>query len=246
MKAIILAAGRGSRMKHLTDNKPKCLIELHGRPLLEHQLSALTEAGIEDIGIITGYKRELLAGRELHEFHNSRWAVTNMVSSLTYADEWLKNEPCIVSYSDIFYQSSAVIDLMQTPAKLAVVYDENWLEIWGKRFGDPLEDAETFRLDSESHLVEIGNKPKSFDEIQGQYMGLLLFTPEGWREVLRVRSEMSPDDRDCMHMTGTLQRIINAKRVRIRALPYHGSWGEVDSQSDLDVYNRSVFDDNVN
>ena len=60
MKAIILAAGRGSRMKNLTDEKPKCLAKLRGKPLLEWQLTSLREAGIEDIAIVTGYKRELL------------------------------------------------------------------------------------------------------------------------------------------------------------------------------------------
>ena len=68
MKAIILAAGRGSRMKSLTDEQPKCLIELRGKTLLEWQLGALREAGIAEIGIVTGYKRELLSNRGLVEF----------------------------------------------------------------------------------------------------------------------------------------------------------------------------------
>lgn len=82
MKAIILAAGRCSRMKDLTDDRPKCLVELRGKPLLEWQLIALRAAGISEIAIVTGYKRELLCNRGLHEFHNPRWADTNMVSSL--------------------------------------------------------------------------------------------------------------------------------------------------------------------
>ena len=59
MKAIILAAGRGSRMGNLTDESPKCLVELRARPLLEWQLMAIREAGIDDIAIVNGYKREL-------------------------------------------------------------------------------------------------------------------------------------------------------------------------------------------
>ena len=102
MKAIILAAGRGSRMKSLTDEKPKCLIELNGKPLLEWQLEALRGAGIEDIAIVTGYKKELLHRYGLKEFHNSLWAETQMVSSLMCANEWLQQSECVVSYSDIF------------------------------------------------------------------------------------------------------------------------------------------------
>jgi choline kinase len=236
VKAIILAAGRGSRMKSLTDERPKCLVELRGKPLLEWQLESLRAAGISDIAVVTGYKRELLAGRGLSEFHNPRWAETNMVSSLACAESWLQGEPCIVSYSDIFYSPVAVQSLINCEATLAVTYDPNWLQLWTERFGDPLLDAETFRLSATHTLAEIGNKPQSVDDVQGQYMGLLRFTPEGWAEVVRLRSELSPQQRDSMHMTNTLQRVIDAGRVPIEAVAYTGEWGEVDSSEDLSVY----------
>jgi choline kinase len=236
VKAIILAAGRGSRMKSLTDERPKCLVELRGKPLLEWQLESLRAAGISDIAVVTGYKRELLAGRGLSEFHNPRWAETNMVSSLACAESWLQGEPCIVSYSDIFYSPVAVQSLINCEATLAVTYDPNWLQLWTERFGDPLLDAETFRLSATHTLAEIGNKPQSVDDVQGQYMGLLRFTPEGWAEVVRLRAELSPQQRDSMHMTNTLQRVIDAGRVPIEAVAYTGEWGEVDSSEDLSVY----------
>ncbi|WP_435038441.1 phosphocholine cytidylyltransferase family protein [Pseudomonas neuropathica] len=236
MKAIILAAGRGSRMKSLTDERPKCLVELRGKPLLEWQLESLRAAGISDIAVVTGYKRELLAERGLIEFHNPRWAETNMVSSLACAESWLQGEPCIVSYSDIFYSPVAVQSLINSDATLAVTYDPNWLQLWTERFGDPLLDAETFRLTAAHTLAEIGNKPQSVDDVQGQYMGLLRFTPKGWAEVVRLRAELSPQQRDSMHMTNTLQRVIDAGRVPIEAVAYTGEWGEVDSSEDLSVY----------
>lgn len=236
MKAIILAAGRGSRMKDLTDDRPKCLIELRGRPLLDWQLAALREAGIEEIAIVTGYRRELLAGRGLAEFHNPRWAETQMVSSLACAESWLTAEPCIVSYSDIFYHSTAVQSLMACPAALAVTYDPNWLDLWTRRFGNPLLDAESFRLTPSHTLAEIGHRPRAIEEVQGQYMGLLRFTPAGWAEVARIRATLSPEQRDRMHMTGTLQQVIEARRIAIAAIVYEGEWGEVDSAEDLAGY----------
>ena len=236
MKAIILAAGRGSRMKDLTEERPKCLVELHGKTLLDRQLEALRDAGISEIAIVSGYKRELLATHKLVELHNSRWAETNMVSSLACAQAWLEAGPCIVSYSDIFYSASAVRSLMTCTAPLAVTYDPSWLALWTQRFGDPLLDAETFRLTRERTLAEIGKKPQSVDEVQGQYMGLLRFTPEGWAEVVRIRAGLTPEQCDRMHMTGTLQKVIDAGNVVIRAIPYKGEWGEVDSAEDLQYY----------
>ncbi|MGB6009491.1 phosphocholine cytidylyltransferase family protein [Castellaniella sp.] len=236
MKAIILAAGRGSRMLHMTDNRPKCLVEFQGRALLDRQIDALRAAGIEDIGIVTGYRREMLADRASREFHNPRWMETNMVSSLACAEDWLSCEPCIISYSDIFYELEAVSLLMASRADLAITYDPNWLEIWQRRFADPLSDAETFRLNPDGTLAEIGLTPDSVQAIQGQYMGLLRISPTGWAEIARIRESLPASKRDKMHMTGTLQAIVQARRVPVEAVPYRGVWGEVDSETDLEAY----------
>jgi len=209
------------------------LVELHGKALLELQLNALREADISDIAIVTGYRRELLADRGLTEFHNPRWGVTNMVSSLAYAEAWLNEAPCIVSYSDIFFAAPAVESLMDSNASLAVTYDPNWRVLWEKRFGDPLLDAETFRLNIDGTLAEIGNKPKSVNDVEGQYMGLLRFTPAGWHEIVRIRDGLNSLECDTMHMTGTLQKVIEAGHIRVSAIPYFDSWGEVDSVQDL-------------
>ena len=105
MKAIILAAGRGSRMKNLTSDKPKCLVKLHGKPLLEWQLDSMNKSGISEIAVVTGYKNEMLSSYNLVEFHNSYWASTQMVSSLACASEWLENDKrndFILSGNEVF------------------------------------------------------------------------------------------------------------------------------------------------
>ena len=240
MKAIILAAGRGTRMKALTEEKPKCLVELDGQSLLEKQLNALRQAGIEDIAIVTGYRRELLFPFNLVEFHNPRWAETNMVTSLACAEPWLQSEPCIVSYSDIFYTAQAVTSLINCNAPLAVTYDPNWLALWSKRFTDPLIDAETFRINSDDTLAEIGNTPKTISEVEGQYMGLLRFTPQSWNEVQKIRTNLDPATKDNIHMTGMLQKIIETNPVPILAVSYQGDWGEIDSIEDLACYTNNA------
>jgi choline kinase len=234
VKAIILAAGRGSRMQSLTDEKPKCLVELGGRTLLDRQLQALREGGVDEIGIVTGYRRELLADRGLVEFHNPRWAGTNMVASLACAGAWLSSGPCLVSYSDIFYGPRIVAAMAASRADIAVAYDPDWLPLWTRRFGDPLLDAETFRLDGE-RVLEIGNKPTRLEEIQGQYMGLLGFNPRGWAALEDLRAALPGALADQTHMTGMLQRLIGAG-VAVHAVANGEAWGEIDSESDLQAY----------
>lgn len=242
IRAIILAAGRGSRMKNLTDDNPKCLVKLHNKALLHYQLESILANGItaDNIAIISGYQREKIQEQcalfKCEEFHNERWSETNMVYTLSCAKNWLQNNICIVSYSDIFYEKSAVELLINDDNNLSLTYDKNWLNIWQKRFENPLDDAETFKLDNQNYLLEIGNKPKSFDDIQGQYMGLLKFTPTAWNYIENLRSNLPKNESDNMHMTGTLQRIILENKLKIKALEYNGKWGEVDNENDLNCY----------
>ena len=108
MRGIILAAGRGSRINEYTKNHPKCLIKFKNKALLDWQIEAMHKAGVNQISIVTGYKKEFLKLKGLKTFENKNWERTNMVSSLFCAREWLIKDKCIVSYSDIFYLSSAI------------------------------------------------------------------------------------------------------------------------------------------
>jgi len=235
VRAIILAAGRGSRMGGLTEDRPKCLVELNGQPLLELQLEALHGGGVEQIAIVTGWQSHLIENYGLHAFHNPRWAKTNMVRTLECAGAWLKENVCIVSYSDIFYPSSAVLGLSKSNADIAITYDPDWLKIWSRRFSDPLADAETFELDSKGNVVKIGEKANSIEEIKGQYMGLLKFTPKGWSWVIDAVCEMSAQEHDKLDMTSLLRKLI-CLGVPIQAIPVKGIWGEIDSESDLTLF----------
>lgn len=225
-------------MGALTAEQPKCLTEFVGKPLLHHQKASMSEAGIEQIGIVTGYKRELLQSSSITEFHNARWAETNMVASLMCASGWLKQFTCIVSYSDIFYSPATVSALLDCEAPLAISYDPHWRAIWQARFEDPLSDAETFCLDGDNkYVINIGARAQSLDEIQGQYMGLIRIAPDGWAQVEAYLNQLSSSEIDRLDMTGLLSALI-AQGRKIGAVPQVGGWGEIDSAEDLSVYEQ--------
>ena len=233
--AIILAAGRGSRLKALTETRPKCLVELHGKSLLQWQIEALRAAGIERIAAVRGYRGEMLERFGLTLFDNARWAETNMVRSLSAAGAWLERGPCIVSYSDIFYPPAAVEALLGATSDIAITYDPDWLELWSARFQDPLPEAETFAIDGRSLLTDIGRKPVGLSEIQGQYMGLLRFTPAGWETASRYLRGLPGEAVDRLDMTSLLRALIGTG-VDVQAVATPVAWGEVDVESDLQLY----------
>ena len=161
MKAIILAAGRGSRMNNLTESNPKCLVEVNSKSLLQWQIDALNACKeIDQIGIVTGYMSQSLDEIPVEKFHNENWAETNMVMSLLEANAWLESEECLVSYSDILYKTDVIDRLSTSIHSLAISYDMNWRSLWKLRFNNPLDDAESFKLNDQGFLIEIGKKTK--------------------------------------------------------------------------------------
>lgn len=240
MRAVILAAGRGSRMGSLGDDRPKCLVELDGRPLLERQIAALRRGGVDEIGIVRGYRADMLNFPGLSYFDNERWAETNMVMSLAAAAAWLRAGPVIVSYADIFYRGELVRGLAGAPGALVISYDREWRRLWTRRFADPLSDAETFRIDAAGELLEIGGKTANVADIEGQYMGLLKFTPIAWSAIEALLATLDRPIRDRLDMTGLLRRLLVGKAVSIRTFGTDGQWGEIDNPGDVELYQGMV------
>ena len=147
----------------------------------------------------------------------------------------MSNYECIVSYSDIVYSGDAVIKLNASSSNTALTFDPNWRKLWSRRFTDPLSDAETFKLSSESRLTEIGKRTTTFEEIEGQYMGLIKFKPDGWAVVDGFLHELSNESIDSMDMTTLLQNMIELG-LEIEGVPISDRWYEVDSESDLRLY----------
>ena len=110
MKALILAAGQGTRLGEISKNKPKCLINLFGKTLLESQIEILKSANINNINIVTGFKSELLKNYDLKQFHNKDFKSTNMVFSMFKAKDLFVSEyeDLIVSYGDIIYEKKKI------------------------------------------------------------------------------------------------------------------------------------------
>jgi len=242
MRAVILSAGRGSRMGHLGAGRPKCLVELEGRPLIARQIAALRRGGVDEIGVVRGYRGETIDFAGLSYFANERWAETNMVMSLAAAAPWLRAGPVIVSYADIFYRGELVRGLAAAPGQLVIAYDRAWRTLWTRRFADPLADAETFRINAAGQLLEIGGKTTRIEEIQGQYMGLFKFTPSAWSAVEALLGTLDAPIRDRLDVTGLLRRLLAANTVPIGAFGTDGQWGEIDNPEDVALYQEMVTD----
>ena len=108
MRAVILAAGKGTRMGKYTQNLPKGMLNFRGKTLIERQIETLRSAGISDIAIVTGYEADKINYENVTYFHNAKFDTTNMVESLMCAKDFIKNSDILVCYSDILYTKELV------------------------------------------------------------------------------------------------------------------------------------------
>lgn len=246
MRAIILAAGQGSRLYPYTKDRPKCMVELLGKPLLHRQLAVLKGAGIDDILLVGGYKADRLVAEGVGVVLNPRYAETNMVTTLFCAESWMQpGEDLIVAYGDIVYEPGVLKSLLKTDAPLGISVDREWRRLWELRMENPLVDVETLKLDEQGCIVELGKKPLSYDDVQGQYMGLIKVRGDqvkafgqAWH-ALDKSACFDGKDFDNMYMTSFLQHLIDSGWKAQAAFTSNG-WLEVDTVDDLRCYEEII------
>lgn len=238
-RALILAAGRGTRLGNLTSNLPKCLIEFHGQSLLSRALSALESAGVTDVRLVTGYKCEQLAAFNLTTYHNRDWESTGIFCSCYCADSWLAKERTLIIYSDIFFAADDIAHIRTMDQDLIVAYESRAIELWKRRFINPLDDLEVFRIADSGKILDIGGSPSGFQDVQGQYTGIISLSPYGWELLKAAAAKLGQSHAKVVDMTTLLRELVKTG-VHILGVPLTCSWGEIDYEHDLNVF-QSLF-----
>lgn len=242
MKAIILAAGQGTRLRPLTDNKPKCMVELLGKPLIQHQIETFRRNGVDDIHIATGYLEEKIDFENTIKHFNPKYASTNMVFTLFCAEPAMQDDDLLIAYGDIVFNDEVLKKVIQSNSDISVVVDKDWKKYWSARMENPLEDAETLKIDDKGYINELGKKPNSYDEIEGQYIGLIKIKQsmlpkfKDYYRGLDKTKIYDGKDFENMFMTSFLQNISD-NLSPLTPVFINNGWMEVDAPSDLHFHN---------
>lgn len=247
-RALILAAGQGTRLRPLTNDKPKCLVPLLGKSLLERQVMTLRKSGVDDIHIVTGYRSDQIEALGFDTSKNLRFASTNMVESLFSALSFIEKEgDLIIAYGDIVYNTTNLETLLACDDEIGLMIDVKWRDLWSLRLENPLDDAETLVMNDDGYVIELGKKPESYERIQGQYTGLIKIRADKISEFVHFYNQLDRtavyDGKDFynMFMTSFLQLLIDAGWKAKAALVDNG-WLEIDSVEDLNQYEKMATD----
>jgi choline kinase len=239
MKVIILAAGQGTRLRPLTNDRPKCMVEVNGKPLIKHQLDLFLKNNIQDINVITGYLGEKIYFTEITKYYNPKFKTTNMVSTLFCAKNIFDGtDDILISYGDIIYNNVVLDKIIMSTNEINVVVDKNWKNYWAARMDDPLQDAETLKIGKRGNITELGKKPNSYDQIEGQYIGLIKIRADVAPKIKEYYYSLDKNalydgqDYDNMYMTSFLQMIANTL-YDLTPTYINNGWIEIDEPSDL-------------
>lgn len=234
MRAIILAAGEGTRLRPFTNYLPKCLVSIEGVSTLELQLKLFRKYLIDPI-IVVGYLADAIKKFSNNLVINKDYASTNMLYTLFEARNFF-DEDIIISYGDIAYSDNTLKALIEDKEEISLTIDKNWKEYWSKRYDNPLDDLETLII-NEGKVIEIGGKPSSYDNIQGQFMGLLKISKTKIDLIKSIYDEccdlglINNKNYKKAYMTDFLQELIG-RGITIKAVEINDPWIEIDSVSD--------------
>lgn len=226
-KAIVLAAGKGTRMGALTAELPKPMIELAGRPMLEHILERLTEAGIMRVLLVVGYRREVI----IEHFAGSPFDIEYVVQermegtgrAVALGREFAAADPCLVTFGDIVCGAVDYRGLCdRLDAEASGVAGAKWVD-------DPWQGAAVYEEDGAvSRIVE--KPPQGTSSTHWNSAGLYVFRPVVFDYLDRL--EKSP--RGEYELTSAVAAMI-ADGHRLRLYGVEGEWRDVGRPDDLDA-----------
>jgi len=241
MKAIIIAAGLGSRMAEMTQDKPKCMLEFDGKPLLQIQLETLRAAGIDDISVVTGYKRGMINFPDITYYENNDFENNNILESLFYSEAKLHGN-ILISYSDILYTKNIVDQLIQVKDEISVVVDVDWKKAYEGRKNHPLSEAESvifdgLRVRKIGKAIE-GNK----EEMPGEFIGMFKLSGNGTETFKKYYHDckrayegkpfQSASTFRKAYITDLLQELVD-NGVDVSCCTIEGGWREIDTIEDF-------------
>lgn len=178
MRAIIIGAGRGSRLMPTTADSPKCFAQIADRAILDWTIEAFQANGVTDICFIGGYQIDKVK-QTYPQFtfrHNQDWQNNNILASLFCAQD-LMDGPFICCYSDILFNAEIIRRVLDHGQDVVVGVDTDWLVRYRDRTEHPSDDAEKVAVDN--GRVERIHRGLSETESQGEFIGVAGFSSAG-------------------------------------------------------------------
>lgn len=246
MRGVILAAGEGTRLRPLTYHMPKPIVPVLDRPMIEHIIRGAVSAGVDELGLVVGYKSEMIReeigdgsamGAQITYLEQTEYAGTG--DALLLAEDYLDEEPFFLSWGDIIVPPNNYTRIIQQyrTRECDGVLTVNWMQ-------DPYEGAAVYT--EGGHVSRIIEKPpKGTSDTHFNNAGIFVLPPE----IFPALREVPVSDRGELEATDAIMHIIAQEEASLLAHEIEGYRYDVARPSALLDLNADMlellFDDGV-
>lgn len=229
MKAVILAAGIGSRLRPLTDNVPKCMVEVNGIKIIERQIKNLLNNGIKEIAVVTGYQHEIL-NKYLNEnfpfieiIDNKEYLKTNNMYSMFLTKKFVNEESFIFMNADVFFEEMIIKELLEDERENLIVCDN----------GNYLEESMKIVLDKNEHNILKISKQISKEESYGTTIDVYKLSSSASEKFFSIINNFIIEKKELNLWTEVaVQELLKQEKFYSKDIDF--KWVEIDNLEDLE------------
>ena len=230
MQAIIMAAGKGSRLGELTGGNPKSFVEIYGKKLIEYNLDILKEIGVNEIFIVTGYRQD--AFRELTKdmpevqlIYNPFYEMVNVLGSFYMGMQYLKDD-FLYLHADTLCDPAIIKQLAQFSADMNLPIDYKSC------------DEEAMKVRSQNGEIVQITKNIPIEEADGEFIGIASFRENVIPQLKIAVENLLEEKKFSEYFEAAIQRLLDTTDYSIKSIPMGNAfWAEIDFKED---YERAV------
>ncbi len=240
MNVIIVSGGKGTRVRPLTNEIPKTMIEVYGKTVLESQIEIYRNCGITDITVVTGYQSEKINLPNITCIKNEKYETTNVNEGIFCAKSKF-NDSVIITYGDIIFDQEILEQSLNFKGDIGVVIDLDWKKQYTGKFGRPLSEADNVII-NEKQILEIRkNIAEKEGFILAESIGMFHLSKRGAKIIADRYDHLKKSHKGRFHSASSftnalfndmIQDLIDTS-ITVEPIPIKGKWCEVDFKIDL-------------
>jgi len=248
VNAIIIAGGNSTRIRPLSNEIPKTMIEIYGKSILERQIELFQRYGISDITVITGYQSEKINSPNITCIKNEKYKSTNINEGLFCAKAKL-NDSVVIAYGDLMFEYEVLERILNFKGDIGVGVRLNWKPHYKGRTLHPISEAENVVIEN-NKIVKIRKNISKCEKNQiiGEFIGIMKLSKNASDILVQKYLELQKSHIGKFHnatslkqayTTDMLQEIIDSDYL-VEPVIIEGKWCEIDTIQDIE-YAKRIF-----
>ena len=243
MKAIFIAAGEGLRLENITKDLPKPLVNVNSKSIIERQISLLRKNNVNDIVVVTGYKKEKFTFKNIEYIHNPNFREQEQTGSLMAARSKIAGD-VLIMFGDILFEEIILQQILNSKGDIVIAIDENWEKSYEERHDNPKSEADKVLIKDDKVIqISAKNIEVNDDNYVGELLGLIKLSMKGSKILIDQYEKLENSHIGKFHdavsfkkakFVDMLQELLSSGIV-ITPVSIKGKWCEIDTKHDLEI-----------